>query len=591
MPTFVGMTSGENMNTNDIRKAFLNYMESNGHKIVPSASLIPDDPSLLFTVAGVVPFKKVLQGAQPAPAPRVADSQKCLRAGGKHNDLEDVGYDSRHQTFFEMLGNWSFGDYFKEGAIELSWNLLTRELGIDPARLVVTTHTSDEEATAIWKKLTGKSAIRLDKDNWWSMGDTGPCGPSTEIFYDHGADVPGGLPGSPDEDAGRYIEIWNNVFMQFDKGADGKLSPLPKQNVDTGGGLERWAAMLQGVHDNFDTDTFVALKSAVSDVVGVAQSRDNIPQFKIIADHLRAVGFAIADGVQPSNIERGYVIRRILRRAMRQGHALGHKGPLLSRLYPALAQQMGAAYPELIKEQNRVIETIEKEENSFADMLVQGMKLLEKEIAALPSKVMPGATAFKMYDTYGFPLDMTEQILRERGVAVDVPGFDAAMAEQKERSRSTQVFKGGLSGTGEMETKYHTAAHLLHAALRKVFGDGAVCKGSNITPERLRFDFSLDRRMEPSEISEVERIVNEAIAAAADVVLEEMPLAAAQASGAIGLFSSKYGDVVKVYTMGEYSKEICGGPHARNTSELGSFKIQKEESSGAGVRRIKAVIN
>ncbi|MDR0449610.1 MAG: alanine--tRNA ligase [Rickettsiales bacterium] len=578
------------MKFNEIRKTFLDYMKRNGHEIVPSASLIPDDPSLLFVVAGVVPFKKILTGGESAPAPRVADSQKCLRAGGKHNDLEDVGFDSRHHTFFEMLGNWSFGDYFKEGAIELSWNLLTRELEIDPARLVVTTHISDDEATKIWKKITGKDAIRLDKDNWWAMGDTGPCGPCTEIFYDHGADVPGGLPGSPDEDAGRYIEIWNNVFMQFDRAAGGELAPLPKQNVDTGGGLERWAAMMQGVRDNYDTDLFVNLKNAVSDLTGVEQTRENIPQFKIIADHLRAVGFAIADGVVPSNVERGYVIRRILRRAMRQGHALGHKGALLSKLYPALVQQMGEAYPELAREQSRVVETMEREENSFADMLVQGMKLLEKEIGALTGKTMPGATAFKMYDTYGFPLDMTQQILRERGIEVDLPGFETAMAEQKERSRSTQVFKGGLSGTGEMETRLHTAAHLLHAALRKVVGDGAVCKGSNITPERLRFDFSLDRKMTPEEILAVEKIVNEAIAAEVDATLEEMSPAEAKASGAIGLFDSKYGDVVRVYTFGDYSKEICGGPHAGNTRELVSFKIQKEESSGAGVRRLKAVI-
>ncbi|MDR2685581.1 MAG: alanine--tRNA ligase [Rickettsiales bacterium] len=579
------------MKFNEIRKLFLDYMEKNGHKIVPSASLVPDDNSLLFTVAGVVPFKKVLQGIQDAPAPRVADSQKCLRAGGKHNDLEDVGFDSRHHTFFEMLGNWSFGDYFKEGAIELSWNLLTREMNIDPAKLVVTVHDSDDEAAAIWKRITGKDAIRLDKPNWWAMGDTGPCGPCTEIFYDHGDDVPGGLPGTPTEDDGRFIEIWNNVFMQFDRGTDGALTDLPKQNVDTGGGLERWAAMLQGVHDNYDTDLFVALKNATADLVGVQQTAANTPAFKIISDHLRAVGFAIADGIQPSNTERGYVIRRILRRAMRQGQVLGHKGALLSALYPALVSEMGDAYPELAREQARVIETIRREEDAFEDMLTSGLKLLEKEVAGLGgAKTLPGAAAFKLYDTYGFPLDLTEQILRERGIGVDLPGFDAAMAEQKERSRTSQVFKSGLADHSDETTKLHTATHLLHSALRAVLGDGVAQRGSNITAERLRFDFSFDRKMTDDEIALVEAKVNEAIAAGAEIIMEEMSVADAKAGGAIGLFEAKYGEVVKVYTMGGFSKEICGGPHAGNTAELGRFKILKEESSAAGVRRIKAVV-
>jgi len=579
------------MNFNDVRALFLKYFENHGHKIVPSASLVPDDPTLMFTVAGMVPFKKVLQGLEPAPAPRVADSQKCLRAGGKHNDLEDVGYDGWHHTFFEMLGNWSFGDYFKEGAIEMSWDLLTRELGIDPARLVITTHTSDDEATELWKKIAGKEAIRLgDKSNWWSAADTGPCGPNSEIFYDYGPDVPGGLPGSADEDGGRYVEIWNNVFMQYDRLADGSLIPLPKQNVDTGAGLERWAAMLQGVRDNYDTDLFVALKSAVSDVTGVRETAENKPSFKIITDHLRAVGFAVADGVMTSNTERGYVIRRILRRAMRHGQVLGHNGALLSRLYPALVEQMGEAYPELITQRDLVIKTIEREENAFADMLTNGLKLLEKEIPNINGKTLPGEAAFKLYDTYGFPLDLTQTILKERGIEVDVPGFEKSMAEQKERSRSSQTFKGGLADNSEETTKLHTAAHLLQGALRKVLGDTVFQKGSNITAERLRFDFSFDRRVEPHELAKVERIVNEAIAAAIPVTCEEMSPEDAHAVGAVGVFDSKYGDLVKVFSIGDYSKEICGGPHAANTADLGTFKIQKEESSAAGVRRIKAVI-
>lgn len=432
------------MTYDEIRKVFLNYFESHGHKIVPSASLVPNDPTLLFTVAGMVPWKNIFLGLENPPAPRVADVQKCIRAGGKHNDLEDVGFDGRHHTFFEMLGNWSFGDYFKEGAIEMSWDLLTRVIGIDPARLVVTAHESDDEAAAIWRKVAGKEAIRLGKDNWWSAGDTGPCGPCSEIFYDFGKDVPGGMPGTPDEDGGRFVEIWNDVFMQYDRDANGNLTPLPNKNVDTGAGLERWAAMLQGKIDNYDTDLFVNLKRAVSDVTGVAETPENRTSFKVITDHLRSVGFAIADGVIPSNSDRGYVIRRILRRAMRHGQMLGHNGALLSRLYPALVEQMGAAYPELKTNAAHVVEIITNEENSFADMLNNGMKLLDNELPKIHGNVLPGAVAFKLFDTYGFPLDLTQMILREKNIDVDVPGFEAEMSAQKERSRAntrgTKIF-------------------------------------------------------------------------------------------------------------------------------------------------------
>ncbi len=432
------------MTYDQIRKVFLDYFKSHGHKIVPSASLVPNDPTVLFTVAGMVPWKGIFLGVEDAPAPRVADVQKCIRAGGKHNDLEDVGMDGRHHTFFEMLGNWSFGDYFKDESQTMSWDLLTNVIGIDPARLVVTAHESDDEAATLWKKIAGKEAIRLGKDNWWAAGDTGPCGPCSEIFYDFGPDVPGGLPGTPNEDGGRFVEIWNNVFMQFDRDANGNLSDLPKKNIDTGAGLERWAAMLQGKVDNYDTDLFVNLKHAVSDLTGVAESPDNITSFKVITDHLRAVGFAIADGVIPSNNDRGYVIRRILRRAMRHGQILGHNGALLSKLYPALVEQMGAAYPELVKNQAHVIEVIQNEENAFADMLQNGMKLLDNEVPKLSGNVLPGTVAFKLFDTYGFPLDLTQMILRDKNIAVDVAGFEAAMAEQKERSRAntkgTRIF-------------------------------------------------------------------------------------------------------------------------------------------------------
>ncbi len=465
------------MTYDEIRKVFLNYFESHGHKIVPSASLIPNDPTLLFTVAGMVPWKGILQGLEPAPAPRVADVQKCIRAGGKHNDLEDVGFDGRHHTFFEMMGNWSFGDYFKEGAIEMSWDLLTRVIGLDPARLVVTTHISDDEATAIWRRVANKDAIRLDKDNWWSAGDTGPCGPCTEIFYDFGADIPGGLPGTPDEDGGRFVEIWNDVFMQYDRDANGNLTNLPKQNVDTGAGLERWAAMLQGKFDNYDTDLFVNLKRAVSDVTGVKETDANKTSFKVITDHLRSVGFAIADGVIPSNTDRGYVIRRILRRAMRHGQLLGHSGALLSKLYPALVEQMGATYPELAKNQAHVVEIITNEENAFADMLNNGMKLLDNELPKLSGKTLPGAVAFKLFDTYGFPLDLTQMILRERGIDVDVAGFESEMAAQKERSRAdtrgTKLLwesRGDVTATDDT-TKYAPNADMQSRVLAILHGE------------------------------------------------------------------------------------------------------------------------
>ena len=424
------------MTYNEIRKLFLDYFESKGHKIVPSASLIPNDPSLLFTVAGMVPWKGILQGTEPAFAPRVADVQKCIRAGGKHNDLEDVGFDGRHHTFFEMMGNWSFGDYFKEGAIEMSWEMLTKVFGLDPDRIIVTTHVSDDEATAIWKKITGKDAIRLDKDNWWSAGETGPCGPCTEMHYDFGPGIPGGLPGSENEDGGRYVEIWNDVFMQYDRDANGVLSPLPKQNVDTGAGLERFASIMQNKLDNYDTDLFVNLKQAVSDLTGVRETDENKSSFKVITDHLRAVGFAIADGVIPSNADRGYVIRRILRRAMRHGQMLGHRGALLSALYPALVKEMGDAYPELKTQEAHVVEIIKNEENSFADMLQNGMKLLETELPKVNNNILPGDVAFKLFDTYGFPLDLTQMILRDKNISVDVPAFEKCMQEQKERSRA-----------------------------------------------------------------------------------------------------------------------------------------------------------
>ncbi len=684
------------MTYNEIRKVFLDYFEQHGHKIVPSASLIPNDPTLLFINAGVALWKPELRGERPAPAPRIANVQKCIRAGGKHNDLEDVGYDNRHHTFFEMLGNWSFGDYFKEEAITMSWEVLTKVIGLDPNRLVVTTHFSDDEATEIWKKLTGKEAIRLgDKDNWWDMGDTGPCGPCTEIHYDFGSSVPGGLPGSPDEDGGRFVELWNNVFMTFDRDANGNLTPLPKRNIDTGAGLERWAAVLQNKFDNYDTDLFVNLKRAVSDLTGVKENAENRPSFKIITDHLRAVGFAIADGVIPSNTDTGYVIRRILRRAMRHGQILGHKGGMLSELYPALVTEMGDTYPELKNNQQHVVEIIRNEENSFTDMLQNGMKLLESELPKVNNGVLPGDVAFKLFDTYGFPLDLTQMILRDKKIDVDVAAFEKCMTEQKERSRAdtrgtkllwesqndlpatqdiekyetktdktatvlsilrgeefvksanendeveivlnhtpfygTQGGQVGDSGIFKIDDKIvmnvtetnrvgglvihkgvltapikvgdeimpeinqqnrqqiaraHTATHLLQAALRKVLNEDVEQRGSKVSPDSVRFDFSFGRAMTTEEKQAVEDLVNKWIESDLNVAHEEMDIESAKKRGAMALFGEKYGDRVRVITAGDVSCELCGGTHVYHTGEIIKARINKEKSISSGIRRI-----
>ncbi|MBR1380151.1 MAG: alanine--tRNA ligase [Alphaproteobacteria bacterium] len=684
------------MTYDEIRNAFLGYFQSHGHKIVPSASLIPNDPTLLFTVAGMVPWKGILQGLEPAFAPRVADVQKCIRAGGKHNDLDEVGFDGRHHTFFEMLGNWSFGDYFKEESIAMSWELLTRVIGFDPKRIVVTTHETDDESTEIWRRVAGLDAIRLgDHDNWWAAGDTGPCGPDTEIFYDMGADIPGGLPGAPDE-GGRYVELWNNVFMQYDRDANGNLTKLPKQNVDTGAGLERWAAILQGKTDNYETDLFQHLMDATESVVGVHRNAENISSFKVITDHLRSVGFAIADGVIPSNTDRGYVIRRILRRAMRHGQMLGARGALLSKLYPALVAEMGAAYPELAREQGRVVEILQNEENAFADMLSNGMKMLdEHRDNAGNSRVLAGDVAFKLYDTYGFPLDLTQMILREYGMTVDVDGFNAAMATQRERSRADtrgtktlwesrgelpatddaakyapcdnmsatvlailrdgefvnvaesgdmveiamdktpfygtqggqvgdngELYRDGVSimsvtdtsragnvvvhrgvltqklSVGDTVTpivnaamrtqitRAHTATHLLQAALRRVLGPDVEQRGSKVSPDSVRFDFSFGRAMTADEKTAVENLVNEWINADMPVSHEEMPIDAAKSRGAMALFGEKYGDTVRVITAGDVSCELCGGTHVYHTGEIIRAHINKEKSISSGIRRI-----
>ena len=698
---------------NDIRSAFLGYFEKNDHLIIPSAPLVPqNDPTLLFVNAGMVPFKNYFTGAEPPPAPRAASSQKSVRAGGKHNDLDNVGYTARHHTFFEMLGNFSFGDYFKEGAIEYAWTLLTKEFGIPKEKLTVTVYHTDDEAAELWKKIAGlpdEKIIRIStNDNFWSMGDTGPCGPCSEIFYDHGAHIPGGPPGSPDEDGDRFVEIWNLVFMQFEQFADGRRVPLPKPQIDTGMGLERIAAVLQGVHDNYDIDLFRTLIAASKEMVG---GGSNGPSHRVIADHLRSTSFLIADGVSPSNEGRGYVLRRIMRRAMRHAHLLGADEPLMHRLAPVLVAEMGGAYPELRRAEPVIVETLRQEEERFRRTLGRGMALLDEATANMNAgDMLPGETAFKLYDTYGFPLDLTQDAVRNKGISVDLSGFEDAMKRQKDQAReawtgsgqsaqgaewfairervgATQflgydtteatgkllalvadaaevsqaktgqtvlaVFdrtpfyaeSGGQAGdvgeiewaggkakvldtqkqagdlfvheieilTGELSVgaearlavdpdlrtttrANHSAAHLLHAALRHVLGPHVSQKGQMVDGERMRFDFSHGGPLTPVEIEKIEAEVNAVIRQNLPAATEEMSPDKAIEAGAMALFGEKYGDSVRVLTLGEalegegaYSVELCGGTHVARTGDIALFKIVSEGGVAAGVRRIEAL--
>ena len=721
---------------NEIRRAFLEYFRAEGHEVVPSSPLVPrNDPSLMFTNAGMVQFKNVFTGQETRPYSRAASSQKCVRAGGKHNDLDNVGYTARHHTFFEMLGNFSFGDYFKERAIALAWNLITKEFGLDPKRLTVTVYHEDDEAHAIWKKLAGLGDDRLiriaTKDNFWQMGDTGPCGPCTEIFYDHGPKIPGGPPGSADADGDRFIEIWNLVFMQYEQLASGERVDLPKASVDTGMGLERIAAVLQGVHDNYDIDLFRNLIAAIRDEsrkLGAATDDSSDPDNhlkaayrtgsvktaqRVIADHLRATSFLIADGVLPSNEGRGYVLRRIMRRAMRYAHQLGCNDPLMHRLVPALVREMGAAYPELGRAEALITETLKLEETRFKKTLGNGLKLLGEAAAGLKKgATFPGDVAFKLYDTYGFPLDLTEDALRARGIAVDTKAFDSAMAKQKEEARRAwkgsgeaateeiwfeikeevgateflgydteqaegeiravlrdgkpakalkagedgvlvlnqtpfygesggqvgdqgvikgakgalfrvtdtqkklgdlfvhigRVEKGSFKGGEAVELEVdharrtatranHSATHLLHEALRQVLGLHVAQKGSLVAPERLRFDFVHQKPMTAEEIAAVEALANAMVLENSPVETRLMALEDAKASGAMALFGEKYGDEVRVVSMGHnvegankaWSVELCGGTHVRRTGDIGLVKIVAEGASSAGVRRIEAL--
>ena len=705
----------EMTSTNDIRRSFLDYFEKNGHARVLSAPLVPhNDPTLMFVNAGMVPFKNVFTGLETRPYSTASSSQKCVRAGGKHNDLDNVGYTARHHTFFEMLGNFSFGDYFKDRAIELAWNLLTKEWGLSPDRLTATVYHTDDEAFDLWKRISGLPESRIiripTKDNFWAMGDDGPCGPCSEIFFDHGEHIPGGPPGSPDQEGDRFVEIWNLVFMQYEQAAGEIVSELPKKSIDTGMGLERVAAVLQGVHDNYDTDTFRALIEASEELTRTRAEGEQKASHRVIADHLRASGFLVADGVLPANEGRGYVLRRIMRRAMRHAHLLGAKEPLMYRLVPALVAEMGASYPELVRAQPLLEQVLDQEETRFRQTLANGLRLLDEATAELPEAgTLPGETAFKLYDTYGFPYDLTEDALRSRGLQVDRDGFDAAMARQKAAARAAWKGSGerasdelwfdlaeefgsteftGYSGDegegvvlamvrdgqrvdraevgetveivpnqtpfygesggqvgdagklkslkgfeGEVEdtskplgrlhvlrTKVvkgeltvgetihqvvdaerrnrtranHSATHLLHAALRHRLGTHVTQKGSLVAPDYFRFDFSHPKALTREEIAQVEADVNAQIRSNEAVTTRLMSPDEAIAAGAMALFGEKYGDEVRVLSMGrtpdaDYSVELCGGTHVRALGDIQLFKIISESAVSSGVRRIEAL--
>ncbi|CAN7281439.1 alanine--tRNA ligase [Pseudomonas sp. PSB11] len=696
------------MKSAEIREAFLRFFEEQGHTRVASSSLIPgNDPTLLFTNAGMNQFKDCFLGQEKRAYTRAVSSQKCVRAGGKHNDLENVGYTARHHTFFEMLGNFSFGDYFKRDAITYAWNFLTSDkwLNLPKEKLWVTVYASDDEAYDIWTKEIGVPAERMVRigdnkgapyasDNFWTMGDTGPCGPCTEIFYDHGADIWGGPPGSPEEDGDRYIEIWNNVFMQFNRTADGVLHPLPAPSVDTGMGLERISAVLQHVHSNYEIDLFQSLLSASAKAIGC--TNDAQASLKVVADHIRSCGFLIADGVLPSNEGRGYVLRRIIRRACRHGNKLGAKGSFFYQIVAALVAEMGEAFPELKSQQSHIERVLKAEEEQFAKTLEQGLKILEQDLAELKGDVVPGDVVFKLYDTYGFPMDLTGDIARERNLTIDEAGFEREMEAQRVRARSASSFgmdynslvkvdvdteftgytahsgsakivalykdgqsvdvlnegdegvvvlnqtpfyaeSGGQIGdcgflqagaarfdvrdttkTGgaflhhgvldsgslivgapveahvDAEVRHatslnHSATHLLHAALRQVLGDHVQQKGSLVDSQRLRFDFSHFEAIKPEQLKALEDIVNAEIRKNSEVETEETDIETAKQKGAMALFGEKYGDNVRVLSMGNFSVELCGGIHANRTGDIGLLKIISEGGVAAGVRRIEAV--
>lgn len=586
-----------------LREKYLGFFAERGHAVIQSASLIPEnDPSVLFTTAGMHPLIPYLMGQSHPKGHRLTDVQKCVRTG----DIEEVGDDS-HLTFFEMLGNWSLGDYFNHQSIKWSYEFLTSKkyLGLDPDRISVTVFAGDDDAprdedsAKVWEEC-GIPKERIyylpKKHNWWIAGTTGPCGPDTEIFWDTGKPACSDHC-DPSCDCGKYLEIWNNVFMQFNRQADGTYLPLTQKNVDTGMGLERTVCVLNGFKSVYDIDLFQGAFAKIEELSGKKYNSDpkTMRAMRIIADHVRTSTFLLGDpvGVVPSNVDQGYVLRRLIRRAVRMANSLGMPKGSIAEIANVYIDVYKDVYPELTQNHDKIIDELNKEEDKFSKTLVAGEKEFTKVISHIQGNVVPGGTAFKLYDTFGFPIEMTEELAAENGYTVDVEGFKQKFAEHQAKSHagSEQRFKGGMAEGGGIETTYlHTATHLLQAALRKVLGEEVKQKGSNITPERLRFDFSFSRPMTAEEIAETQRLVNDAIQRDLPITCEEMPVEEARKTGAIGLFGDKYGEVVKVYTMGDFSKEICGGPHAEHTGQLGHFVIQKEQSSSSGVRRIKAIL-
>ncbi len=586
-----------------LRNLYLKFFESKGHKIIPSASLIPEnDPSVLFTTAGMHPLVPYLLGEKHPAGNRLTDVQKCVRTG----DIDEVG-DNSHCTFFEMLGNWSLGDYFNEQAIEWSFEFLTSPdyLGIPVENLAVSVFEGDEDAprdlssAKKWEDCgiaKDKIFFLPKKNNWWIAGKTGPCGPDTEMFIDMGGEKCCETC-SPACDCGKYLEIWNNVFMSYYKQEDGTYTTLKQRNVDTGMGLERTLCILNGQKSVYDTELFSQAKAKIEELTGTTygQSEEITRAYRIILDHVRTATFLIGDarGIVPSNVDQGYVLRRLIRRAVRFGRNINLPEGSLAKIATCYVEKYKNAYPELLANQDKIILELNKEEEKFSKTLTDGLKEFNKVVTYIKGEVFPGKTAFRLYDTFGFPLEITQELAQEKGFTVDVEGYNKAFEEHQKKSSqgSEQKFKGGLADTGEQTARLHTATHLMQAALKKVLDPSVGQKGSNITVERLRFDFNFDRPMTAEEIAKVEELVNEAIKADVEITCQEMSVEEAKAAGAVGLFESRYGEVVKVYTMGEFSKEICGGPHANRTGELGTFKIVKEQSSSAGVRRIKAILS
>lgn len=587
------------MNAKELRNAYIDFFKKRGHACIPSSSLIPEnDPTVLFTTAGMHPLVPYLLGEKHPAGKRLVDCQKCLRTG----DIDEVG-DATHLTFFEMLGNWSLGDYFKEGSIKMSYGLLTEVLKIKISDLAVTAFEGNENAPkdtetyGIWKSLGFKDDQIFFygmKDNWWGpAGQTGPCGPDTEIFYDDGR--PKCSPScGPSCKCGKYVEIWNNVFMEYNKNEDGSYVPLSQKNVDTGMGLERTLCLMNGCKSPYETSLFIPIINEIENLSGKKYS-DHQKDIRIIADHVRAATFILGDdrGVAPSKVDQGYILRRLIRRASRYMRKIGIEGCRMVNIAKTVVDEYSSDYPELERNKDFIFTNMAAEEEKFNRTLDRGLRIADRMFDELGSdKVMNSELAFRLYDTFGFPIELTKELADERNISVDVKGFEDRFREHQDRSRAgaEQKFKGGLADSSDETTKLHTATHLLNAALRQVLSADIMQKGSNITPERLRFDFNFDRKMTPEEVQKVQDIVNDAIKAGIDVVCEEIPYEEARNAGAIGVFEGKYGDIVKVYTIGSISKEMCGGPHVRNTGELGGFKIQKEESSAAGVRRIKAVV-